>query len=89
MTPQMLIVATMSAAIAALAAGAASAQMHPEKPTYEFEKCYAVARAGMNDCFTPRNSCAGTTEQDADPQAWIYLPAGTCSRIVGASLAPR
>jgi len=32
----------------------------PEKPTYKYEKCYGVARAGMNDCFFGSNSCAGT-----------------------------
>lgn len=77
----------LAAALPALLAGAARAQVHPEKPTFAYEKCYGVARAGRNDCFTSRNSCAGTTSKDAEPQAWVYVPAGTCARIAGGSLA--
>jgi uncharacterized membrane protein len=59
---------------------------HPEKPTYKYEKCYAVARAGQNDCFTASSSCAGTTRVDNQKDAWIYTPAGTCTKITGGSL---
>ena len=80
----------LTAAVSALIASAALAQVHPEKPTYQFEKCYGVARAGLNDCFTPKNSCAGTTTKDNEPQAWIYVPKGTCARIVGGTtVAPK
>jgi uncharacterized membrane protein len=81
--------ATLTSAISALLATTASGQMHPEKPTYDYEKCYGVAAAGKNDCFTPKNSCAGTTERDREPQAWIYVPKGTCERIVGGALKPQ
>jgi uncharacterized membrane protein len=77
----------LAAALPALLAGAAHAQVHPEKPTFAYEKCYGVARAGHNDCFTRSNSCAGTTTVDGEPQAWVYVPAGTCERIVGGSRA--
>jgi len=77
--------AVFAAAVAAAMTAAASAQVHPEKPTYPYEKCYGIARAGLNDCFTAKNSCAGTTTKDNEPQAWIYVPKGTCSRIVGGS----
>ena len=79
-----LLIAT---AVSALIGAAANAQVHPEKPTYAYEKCYGIARAGFNDCFTAKNSCAGTTTRDTEPQAWIYVPKGTCSRIVGGSTA--
>ena len=65
-----------------------NAQEHPEKPTYAYEKCYGVARAGHNDCFTASNSCGGTSQIDAQQDAWIYLPRGTCEKIVGGSLSP-
>lgn len=82
--------ALFAAAIASAMSAVASAQVHPEKPTYPYEKCYGIARAGLNDCFTAKNSCAGTTTKDNEPQAWIYVPKGTCSRIVGGStMAPK
>ena len=82
--------ALLAAAIFSAIGAAASAQVHPEKPTYPYEKCYGIARAGLNDCFTAKNSCAGTTTRDNEPQAWIYVPKGTCSRIVGGStMAPK
>jgi uncharacterized membrane protein len=75
-------------ATVAFVSGTALAQQHPEKPTYPYEKCYGVAAAGKNDCFTARNSCAGTTSADSEPQAWVYLPKGTCERIVGGLKTP-
>jgi len=48
------------------------------------EQCAGVVRAGMNDCATSRNACHGHVQSDADSEAWIYLPKGTCDRIVGA-----
>ena len=78
----------LAAAIAGLISGSAMAQVHPEKPTYKYEKCYGVARAGQNDCFFASNSCAGTSAQDDDPRAWIYVPQGTCKKISGGTLEP-
>jgi len=75
-------------AMGAVIAGNASAQVHPEKPAYKYEKCYGIAKAGMNDCFTAVNSCAGTVDRDNKPDAWIYVPKGTCQRITGATLEP-
>jgi uncharacterized membrane protein len=80
--------ALIAAAVFSLFSAAASAQVHPEKPTYKYEKCYGVARAGMNDCFFASNSCAGTLTKDNDPRAWIYVPQGTCKKITGGTLEP-
>lgn len=80
--------ALLSAAVASLFAAGVSAQVHPEKPTYKYEKCYGVAKAGMNDCFHAGNSCAGTAKRDGEAGAWIYVPQGTCRKIIGGSLAP-
>ena len=79
--------AALAAALALtiLAAGAANAADKAEKT----EKCFGVALAGKNDCAaTGSNSCAGTSKVNADPRAWIYVPAGYCERIVNASLKP-
>jgi uncharacterized membrane protein len=53
------------------------------------EKCYGVAKAGKNDCQTVSHSCAGTAQQDGQADSWIYVPAGTCDKIVGGSLKPK
>jgi uncharacterized membrane protein len=50
------------------------------------EKCYGVAKAGKNDCQTKMSACAGTSKQDAQKDAWISVPKGTCEKIVGGSL---
>jgi uncharacterized membrane protein len=52
------------------------------------EKCYGISKAGKNDCQTATSSCAGTATADAKGDAWIYVPAGTCEKIVGGSLTP-
>lgn len=76
------------AAVGLATAAQAAPLHHPEKPTYAYEKCYGIARAGHNDCFTASNSCAGAVSRERAPDAWIYVPAGTCERIVGGSLKP-
>lgn len=80
--------AALTTAVASLLAATAGAQVHPEKPTYAYEKCYGIAKAGMNDCFFASNSCAGTVESDKVPGAWVYVPKGTCQKIAGGSLEP-
>lgn len=60
-----------------------------DKPKFSAEKCYGVIKAGKNDCQTANSACAGTSKQDSQKDAWIYLPKGTCDRIVGASTKPK
>lgn len=56
-----------------------------EAPKFAAEKCYGIAKAGKNDCQTANSSCAGTSKKDAQGDAWIYVPAGTCDKLVGGS----
>jgi uncharacterized membrane protein len=58
-------------------------------PKFEHEKCYGVAKAGKNDCQTANSSCAGTSRRDAQGDAWVYLPSGSCVKLVGGSLQPK
>jgi uncharacterized membrane protein len=74
--------AALSMAVAALAAPAAA-------PAFKSEKCFGVAKAGRNDCQTSNTSCAGTSRRDGQGDAWLYVPAGTCERLVGGSVEPR
>ena len=53
------------------------------------EKCFGVAAAGQNDCQTANNSCAGQVADAGRGDAWIYVPAGTCTKINGGSLEPK
>lgn len=69
---------------------AAVAQSGPAaQPTFKFEKCYGVVKAGKNDCQTNTNSCAGTAKRDAQPDSWVYVPTGTCNKLVGGSTTPK
>ncbi|MCC7049888.1 MAG: DUF2282 domain-containing protein [Alphaproteobacteria bacterium] len=74
-----------SAVALALSLGGAKAQAQDAKQ----EKCYGIAKAGKNDCQTATSSCAGTSKKDAQADAWIYVPAGTCAKIAGASPQPK
>jgi uncharacterized membrane protein len=61
----------------------------PAAQAQENEKCYGVAKAGKNDCQTATHSCAGTATADMQPDAWIYVPKGTCDKLAGGSLEPK
>ena len=47
------------------------------------EQCAGISKAGKNDCATTTNACHGHVTSDGNSEAWIYLPKGTCERIVG------
>jgi uncharacterized membrane protein len=53
----------------------------------KMEKCYGIVKAGMNDCQTASQSCAGSATKDRQPDAFIFLPTGTCNKIVGGKLS--
>ena len=58
-------------------------------PKFEHEKCYGIAKAGKNDCQTTNSSCAGTSKRNGQGDAWIYVPAGSCDKVVGGSPKPK
>jgi uncharacterized membrane protein len=79
-----------SALAAATSMSAAVAQSGPAaQPEFSFEKCYGVVKAAQNDCQTATHSCAGTSTVDNQPDAWIYVPAGTCAKLTGGSNEPK
>jgi len=74
----------ISSAIASLfVLGVASSTTTAYAKKEDNEKCAGVVKAGKNDCGTSKSACAGTVSADRDPEAWIYVPKGTCERIVG------
>ncbi len=74
------IVGTLSLGLAA--GDATAAEKTP------LEKCYGISKAGKNDCQTSSSACAGTAKKDGQKDAWIFIPKGSCEKIVGASLKP-
>ncbi|MFO1057512.1 MAG: DUF2282 domain-containing protein [Dongiaceae bacterium] len=76
-----VIASALAAALSLTAVAAAQAA--------DNEKCYGVAKAGKNDCQTTSHSCAGTASADGQADSWIYVPAGTCEKIVGGALKPK
>jgi uncharacterized membrane protein len=83
-----LLVGSALAAATALAATGAFAGPAAQ-PDYSFEKCYGISKAGTNDCQTATHSCAGTATADNQADAWIYLPAGSCTKLTSGSLEPK
>ena len=78
-----------SALVAALAVPAVANAEPVEAPTVKAEKCYGVVKAGANDCETATNSCAGTSTEDGQGDAWVLVPKGLCEKLVGGSLEPK
>lgn len=50
------------------------------------EKCAGIVKAGQNDCATSTTACHGSVSVDGYQEAWIYLPQGTCDKIVGGHI---
>jgi uncharacterized membrane protein len=90
-TSTTLLASAVAMALGGAIAGTALAQTQggpAPVPTFAAEKCYGVVKAGNNDCQTATSSCAGTSRRDAQGDAWLYVPAGSCTRVVGGSLEP-
>ncbi len=83
-----LVAAAVAAALSAPFLAGAQSGPAP-MPKFEHEKCYGIAKAAKNDCQTANSSCAGSSKRDKQGDAWIYVPKGTCERLVDGSLQPR
>jgi len=71
---------------AAAAAASGTAMAVPDQPE-NWEKCAGIANAGMNDCGVEgKHGCGGQAETSGDPDEWVYVPAGTCDKIVGGEV---
>lgn len=51
----------------------------------DMEKCYGVAKAGMNDCEDTNATCDKSVI-DADPNYFLNVPKGMCNKLVGGML---
>jgi uncharacterized membrane protein len=85
MNSKAIIQSTLAALVATAAFGATTTAVAADKP----EKCFGIVKAAKNDCQTSSHACAGQAGRDNDPMSWIYVPKGTCEKIVGGSLKPK
>ena len=81
--------AIASAAVASLFALSALSSIGTAYAEDKPEKCYGVVKAGKNDCQTSSHACAGQNKTDGEGMSWIYVPQGTCEKIVGGTLKPK
>ena len=51
----------------------------------EKEKCYGVAKVGLNDCanLSGTHSCSGQSKVDMAADEWKYVAKGTCVGMKG------
>ena len=72
----------LSAAAVAGAFATAVAAIGSPVAAADQEKCYGISLAGQNDCAAgPGTSCAGTSTDDYQGNAWKLVPAGTCQTV--------
>ena len=69
---------------------ASSQAMAASKSKMKMEKCYGIAKAGMNDCGGKGtgHSCQGQSKVNGEKNDWLLVPKGTCNKIVGGSTTP-
>ncbi len=78
-----LAAAVASSFATALAMITAPAFAGPKPPQPTMDKCFGIALKGDNDCAAgPGTTCAGTANADYQPNAWKYVPKGTCATMV-------
>lgn len=77
----------VSAVVSVAVMGSASTANAEEKKM-TMEKCYGIVKKGMNDCGANNHPCQGQSPKDSDPNEWIFVPTGTCEKIVGGKLKP-
>ena len=88
MKPTQLLISTAIAGLVASVSMNAQAQTTVIK-----EKCYGVAKKGMNDCGNATlpntakdavlHSCAGKAPADNLPDEWVYVTKGSCTKTGG------
>jgi uncharacterized membrane protein len=74
----------LNAALSTLLIASTTAPVHAAKPG--MEKCSGIAKAGKNDCGTSKHACAGQATANGDKEEWVYVPTGTCEKIVGGEV---
>ena len=78
----------LSVAIGGLLALGLAANANAAEKKAEMEKCYGIAKTGMNDCGSKKagHSCAGQATKNGDANDFVAVPKGTCNKIANGSL---
>lgn len=87
MTSTKKIIQTAIAGVLALGTVMTAGEAFADPPG--MEKCYGICKAHRNDCNTKTHSCTGSAYQDRQPDAYILVPRGICSKIAGSSSVSR
>ena len=65
-----------------ISAGAMTSLSVDNAQAAEKEKCFGVALKGQNDCKAGAGTtCAGTSTEDYQGNAWKLVPKGTCTSM--------
>lgn len=87
----------LAVSLGGVAQASATGGTHDMKPAMQksqhemeknMEKCYGVNAAYKNDCMSPGHSCAGQDAKARDPNVFVLMPAGLCSKIAGGKTKP-
>ena len=81
-TTRMLICSAVAAALATPLLAGAQAGPAP-MPKFEHEKCYGIAKARQERLPDRQLVVRGTSKRDKQGDAWVYVPKGTCDKLVG------
>lgn len=84
----MMIKSAMTAFLALATTGAVMATTN-EAAKQDTEKCYGIVKAGVNDCATATQSCAGSATKDRQSDAFVFVPKGLCDKIAGGVMSPK
>ena len=77
-----LVISSAIAGLLALSNVTGAAAADEKKP--EKEKCYGIAKKGVNDCGTAKHTCAGKAAGDNLPDEWKYAVKGSCEKMGGS-----
>jgi len=88
MNSKKLVNSTLAGLVALSTGMSTTANAVPDQPKF-WEKCSGIAKAGKNDCgsLDGKHGCAGMAKKNSDKQEWVYVPKGTCAKIVGGKVA--
>ena len=88
MTKTKLIIPAV--AIAAVVGAVAFSSDNAQAAKEGMEKCYGAVKAGKNDCgnVSGTHGCGGHATTDGAWDEWLYVPEGTCDKIVGGTTTP-
>ena len=84
LTPKISLITSAISLVLLTGSSTIQAAGHEKQTT--LIKCAGVVKAGLNDCASAEHACAGLNTDDGYESDWLWLPEGTCSKIVKAQI---